>query len=147
MYINVYVFNVQDEGVTFVINGQAYTFRGTLALISGDNLASHYLGGYKSLSSALRKCRHCMAVADDMATEVRLPNSSLRLANTATFDGENFHKCVESHPRKFFSMKFLFAESFLPQCMVSYYTVQCARNSNHNLSLSVYIRSISATHP
>jgi hypothetical protein len=59
----------KDEGVTIVINGQAYTFRGTLALVSGDNLASHYLGGYKSLSSALRKCRHCMAVADDMTTE------------------------------------------------------------------------------
>lgn len=42
-----------------MINGQSYTFRGTLALVSGDNLASHYLGGYKSLSSALRKCRHC----------------------------------------------------------------------------------------
>lgn len=53
-----------------MIKGQSYTFRGTLALVSGDNLASHYLGGYKSLSSALRKCRHCMAVAEDMATEV-----------------------------------------------------------------------------
>ena len=52
---NVHLLNLQDEGVTFVINGQAYTFRGTLALVSGDNLASHYLGGYKSLSSALRK--------------------------------------------------------------------------------------------
>lgn len=62
--------STQENGVTFTIMGHSYTFRGTLALVSGDNLASHYLGGYKSLSSALRKCRHCMAVADDMATEV-----------------------------------------------------------------------------
>ena len=68
---NVYMLDLQDEGVTIVINGQAYTFRGTLALVSGDNLASHYLGGYKSLSSALRKCRHCIAVADDMTTVVK----------------------------------------------------------------------------
>ena len=57
--------------MTIEVNGQPRTFRGTLTLISADNLASHYLGGYKSLSSALRKCRHCMAVAEDMATEVR----------------------------------------------------------------------------
>ena len=55
-----------------MIRGREYTFRGTLALVSGDNLASHYLGGYKSLSSALRKCRHCMAVTANMATEVIL---------------------------------------------------------------------------
>ena len=29
--------------------------------MSGDNLGSHLLGGYKAPSGALRKCRHCMA--------------------------------------------------------------------------------------
>lgn len=52
------------------IGGQAYRFRGTISVVPADNLASHYLGGYKSLSSALRKCRHCMAVAEDMTTKV-----------------------------------------------------------------------------
>ena len=51
------------------INGKTYTFRGTVSIVPADNLASHYLGGCKSLSSALRKCRHCMATAD-MAKEV-----------------------------------------------------------------------------
>lgn len=41
-------------------------------MITGDNLASQYLGGYKSLASALRKCRHCMAVDSEMQTEVQL---------------------------------------------------------------------------
>ena len=56
--------------MTFNLHGHVYNIRGTLTMVAGDNLASHYLGGYKSLSSALRKCRYCMAVADDMAVEV-----------------------------------------------------------------------------
>ena len=57
------------------INGKLYTFRGTVSIVPADNLASHYLGGYKSLSSALRKCRHCMATADDnMAKKVCAKN-------------------------------------------------------------------------
>ena len=62
---------LQENGVTFNIHGKLYIFRGSLALVAVDNLASHFLGGYKSLSSALRKCRHCMATADNMATEVQ----------------------------------------------------------------------------
>ena len=42
--------------------GRRYNFRGSLALVSADNLASQAIGGYKALNSALRKCRHCMAV-------------------------------------------------------------------------------------
>ena len=46
------------------------SFRGTLTLVSGDNLGSNFIGGYKHLSSALRKCRFCMAVAEDMREKV-----------------------------------------------------------------------------
>ena len=53
--------------MTFKLCGQVYNIRGTLTMVAGD---SHYLGGYKSLSSALRKCRYCMATADDMAVKV-----------------------------------------------------------------------------
>ena len=35
-------------------------------IASGDNLGSTFIGGYKSPSAAFRKCRHCMATADDM---------------------------------------------------------------------------------
>ena len=55
----------------FNLHGQMYNVRGTVTMVSGDKLASPYLGGYKSLSSAFRKCRNCMAVADNMAVEVK----------------------------------------------------------------------------
>ena len=42
-----------------VINGHEQVFR-----------ASQYLGGYKSLASALRKCRFCMAVEADMKSKI-----------------------------------------------------------------------------
>ena len=44
--------------------------RGTVTLVSGDNLGSNYIGGFKQMSSALRKCRFCMAVASDMCEKV-----------------------------------------------------------------------------
>ena len=70
MHTKIVMLFLKDTGVTFSIDGKAYNFRGTLTLVPADNLASHYLGGYKSLSSALRKCRHCMATADDMNSKV-----------------------------------------------------------------------------
>ena len=39
-------------------------------MVLGDNLASQYLGGYKALNAAFRKCRHCLATAEDMAVNV-----------------------------------------------------------------------------
>ena len=53
-----------------MIGGDIYNFRGSIALVPADNLASQSIGGYKALNSALRKCRHCMAVADNMCCEV-----------------------------------------------------------------------------
>lgn len=57
--------------MSFEIDGATYKFNGTITLIPGDNLASQFLGGYKSLASALRKCRFCMAVDEQMQTKVR----------------------------------------------------------------------------
>lgn len=71
---------LQENGVTFNIHGKLYIFRGSLALVAGDNLASHFLGGYNSFSSALRKCRHCMATADNMATEVQCTYSYMKIS-------------------------------------------------------------------
>ena len=39
---------------------------GTITLVSGDNLGSCFLGGFKAPSQALRKCRHCMATSEDI---------------------------------------------------------------------------------
>lgn len=55
------------------IDGEDKIIHGTLVLVLGDNLASHYLGGYtKNPSSALTKCRYCMPTYDDMKSKVCL---------------------------------------------------------------------------
>ena len=38
--------------------------------VVADNLASLYIGGFLSLSATLRKCRFCIAVADEMMDKV-----------------------------------------------------------------------------
>ena len=54
--------------MTFNIQGEIRSLRGTLALVCADNPAAHLLGGFKSLTSALRRCRVCLATNDDVAT-------------------------------------------------------------------------------
>lgn len=61
---------IQESGVEFQFGNKSRTFRGTLTLVAGDNQGSHYIGGYKQLSSALRKCRYCLAVSEDMSNKV-----------------------------------------------------------------------------
>ena len=63
-------FHIIYKGVHFTVDGQQRMFRGTIGLTSADNLASQLLGGYKQLSSALRRCRYCMAHRDDMCIHV-----------------------------------------------------------------------------
>lgn len=53
-----------------IINGAEKAFRGTLILVSSDNLASQLIGVYKCLASALRKCRFCMAIEEDIKSKV-----------------------------------------------------------------------------
>lgn len=57
-------------------------------MVSGDNLASHYLGGFKAPSGALRKCRHCMATANDMETKVKCVNYNSHILNMTTFKSQ-----------------------------------------------------------
>ena len=53
-----------------MINGVTRHFRGTIAAVATDNLAAWDLGGYVQLASALRKCRFCMAVKENMESKV-----------------------------------------------------------------------------
>jgi len=53
-----------------VIEEQAVNLRGTLVVVSADNPAANLMAGYKSLTSAFRKCRVCMAVEETMQTKV-----------------------------------------------------------------------------
>ena len=45
---------------------------GTLAIVSGDNLGSLALGGFKESCSALKICRHCTATKDESQKQVWL---------------------------------------------------------------------------
>ena len=53
-----------------MVNDKRMTLQGSLLLVSADNLAAHYLGGFKSLSAAFRKCRYCLATEADINTKV-----------------------------------------------------------------------------
>ena len=64
--------SIQDSGVTFIVEGERKQLRGTLTVVSADNPAAQLVGGYKQLHSAVRKCRDCLAVGDDMQTKVTL---------------------------------------------------------------------------
>ena len=55
-----------------MIDGKVMHLRGTLTIVSADNPAANLIGGYKSLTSAFRKCRTCMATENDMLTKVLL---------------------------------------------------------------------------
>ena len=61
---------VQDKGVTFHTADGPLTFRGTVSVCSADNPASYDLGGFKNLTAALRKCRYCLAIKEDMISKV-----------------------------------------------------------------------------
>ena len=56
----------QEAGYTFQIRGEPQTKRGTLCLVSADNLASNAMGGFKEGSTAYRGCRQCLATPDQL---------------------------------------------------------------------------------
>ena len=55
------------------INGRSQSFQGALIAFVGDTPAVNKVGGFKeSVSQALRKCRHCMAMGPQLQTQVRV---------------------------------------------------------------------------
>ena len=61
---------IQEEGVMFEFDGRQVSFRGTLTVVSADNLAAWSLGGFKVLASAFHKCQYCMVTMEEMQTQV-----------------------------------------------------------------------------
>ena len=50
----------------------AKPFFGILAVLTADNLGSHEVGGFKQgFSKGKRKCRHCLALAEDIQSKFR----------------------------------------------------------------------------
>lgn len=57
--------------MTMHVNGEEIQVHGTLLLTLADTVAAHQLGGFKvGVGFALRKCRNCMAVLDDLQSKV-----------------------------------------------------------------------------
>jgi hypothetical protein len=57
------------------VRSEVKTIKGTLLLVSADNLASHFLGGFKALNAPLRKCRHCLAIEPNFTGESSTPRT------------------------------------------------------------------------
>ena len=55
-----------------MVNGEPRNFRGTIAYVSGDNLGSQYMGGFKQGSKSHRKCRVCMGNGAEITTNVSI---------------------------------------------------------------------------
>ena len=63
-------FLIKENGVELVIDREKMRFRGTITVVSADNLSAQLLGGYKALNAAFCKCQGCMATVDTMQEKV-----------------------------------------------------------------------------
>jgi hypothetical protein len=59
-----------EEGHCFTVKGEQQVFYGSLLAVCADNLASQFIGGFKALHAGMRKCRYCLAIDEDMQTQV-----------------------------------------------------------------------------
>lgn len=63
---------ITETGVTLNIDKEMYNFQGTITVVSADNPASAYMGGFKQSASAFRFCRHCTGSKEDIKSQVCL---------------------------------------------------------------------------
>ena len=58
-----------QHGIEIEVDGHVRSVKGTVLALLADTLAAHQLGGFKiGVGFSLRKCRTCMATAEDMYT-------------------------------------------------------------------------------
>ena len=58
---------LETVGIKVKFCGSASTFKGTVATISADNLASHQIGGFRQTFSSGKICRNCLIDYDDIS--------------------------------------------------------------------------------
>ena len=66
------------------MKGELISFAGTIVMVSGDNLGSQLMGGFKEGPGAHLKCRHCMGNTEkikSMVIKVQLFNPHLNYYN------------------------------------------------------------------
>ena len=63
---------MQDEGYCLELsNGESITLHGMLVCMCGDTPGTNYIAGFKEgVGFALRKCRMCLATANDILVKV-----------------------------------------------------------------------------
>ena len=52
------------------MKGELISFAGTIVMVSGDNLGSQLIGGFKKGPGAHLKCRHCMGNTEKIKSMV-----------------------------------------------------------------------------
>lgn len=62
--------HLQEKGFSFKLHGIRQRYYGALAIVSGDNLGSLALGGFKESCTATHPCRQCMATREAAKTQV-----------------------------------------------------------------------------
>ena len=69
------------EGFTVTLsNGQVEKFYAVLCTVSGDNLSSHNLAGFRAVFASGRVCRTCMISYSELSEKVRESDVTLRCA-------------------------------------------------------------------
>ncbi|XP_072030558.1 uncharacterized protein [Amphiura filiformis] len=86
---------LETDGIEFYHDGRKFHFHGTLALVVGDNLAQHFMGGFpENFSTSLRLCRFCTGTNELVKTSLREDDFTWR--NQEGYN-EQAHT-VEVHP-------------------------------------------------
>ena len=63
------------HGLNIQLQDQSLTLHGAIICVCGDIPASNYIGGFKEgVALSLRKCRWCLATADDMRAQICIYN-------------------------------------------------------------------------
>lgn len=57
---------LENEGISFSVEGINYEFKGGIGCLIGDNLGSNDIGGFRKCFSSGRICRFCLCLYDDI---------------------------------------------------------------------------------
>ena len=72
---------LQSEGICFNFDGCEILFKGIIATISADNLASLQIGGFRQSYSSCKICRFCLADYNTMNNFVTEEGCVIRTAS------------------------------------------------------------------
>ena len=77
---------LEEDGIKIVNNGTEFLFKGSLAVVVGDNLASHSIGGFMESFSSFRSCRFCMVTRSDI--QVSVSTAAFEVRSKASYDAQ-----------------------------------------------------------